>query len=320
VTEFLQHLANGLSVGSIYALIALGYTMVYGVLKLINFAHGDVYMVGAFAGFYLAQVAGIGVYGVETSGGAQLLHAILVTLGAMAICGALGYTIERFAYRPLRHRARLTSLITAIGVSLLLEYGFQLKPWITSPIEFPPGPTFRVFPTLVERVPLEGAERAVGVSLSNLDVYGLLVAVILMVVLQWIVYRTKFGTAMRAVSFDWQTAGLMGIPVNRVISWTFVLGSALAAAAGIIQATSRPKIEPLFGLMPGLKAFVAAVLGGIGSVPGAMVGGLVLGLAEEYVAGYTDSSYRDAIAFSVLILVLLVRPSGLFGRVTAEKV
>ena len=205
-------------------------------------------------------------------------------------------------------------------MSFLLEYGFQLKPWFTSPIEFPPGPELPGLPRPGGAGPARGGRRAIGVSLSNLDVYGLLVAVVLMVVLQCIVYRTKFGTAMRAVSFDWQTAGLMGIPVNRIISWTFVLGSALAAAAGIIQAVSRPKIEPLFGLMPGLKAFVAAVLGGIGSVPGAMVGGLVLGLAEEYVAGYTDSSYRDAIAFSVLILVLLVRPSGLFGRVTVEKV
>ena len=159
-----------------------------------------------------------------------------------------------------------------------------------------------------------------GVNLSNYDVIGLLVALGLMLGLQFIVYRTRFGTAMRAVSFDSQVAGLMGIPVNRIISWTFVLGSALAAAAGIINAVSRPRIEPLFGLMAGLKAFVAAVLGGIGSVPGAMVGGLVLGLAEEYVAGYTDSSYRDAIAFTVLILVLLVRPAGLFGRVTVEKV
>lgn len=319
MTEFLQHLVNGLSVGAIYALVALGYTMVYGVLKLINFAHGDVYMVGAFAGYYLASVL-VGGYDPDASAATVFVQTLVVTVGAMGICGALGYTIERFAYRPLRHRARLTSLITAIGVSFLLEFGFQLSPWFRHPIEFPPGPSFRVFPTLVARSQFEWVEQSLGVSISNLDVYGLVMAVTLMLMLQYIVYRTKFGTAMRAVSFDWQVAGLMGIPVNRVISWTFVLGSALAAAAGIIQAVSRPKIDPLFGLMPGLKAFVAAVLGGIGNVPGAMVGGLVLGLAEEYVAGYTDSSYRDAIAFSVLILVLLVRPSGLFGRVTAEKV
>jgi len=320
VTEFLQHLVNGLSVGAIYALVALGYTMVYGVLKLINFAHGDVYMVGAFAGYYLATLIMGGSYDPDATTATIFVQALVVTVGAMIICGALGYTIERFAYRPLRHRARLTSLITAIGVSFLLEFGFQLKPWFKTPIEFPPGSSFRVFPSLIPRSQWEWAENTLGVSVSNLDMYGLLMAVVLMIMLQYIVYRTKFGTAMRAVSFDWQTASLMGIPVNRVISWTFVLGSALAAAAGIIQAVSRPKIDPLFGLMPGLKAFVAAVLGGIGNVPGAMVGGLVLGLAEEYVAGYTDSSYRDAIAFSVLILVLLVRPSGLFGRVTVEKV
>jgi branched-chain amino acid transport system permease protein len=318
VTEFLQHLVNGLSVGTIYALVALGYTMVYGVLKLINFAHGDVYMVGAFAGYYLSDLVGVRPPWADPPPGAgeTFIKATIVTMGAMVICGALGYVIERFAYRPLRHQARLTALITAIGVSFLLEFGFQLSPLMHSPIEFPPGPSPRVFPALLERTGYEW----MGVSLSNYDVIGLLVALGLMLGLQWIVYRTRFGTAMRAVSFDSQVAGLMGIPVNRIISWTFVLGSALAAAAGIINAVSRPRIEPLFGLMAGLKAFVAAVLGGIGSVPGAMVGGLVLGLAEEYVAGYTDSSYRDAIAFSVLILVLLVRPAGLFGRLTVEKV
>ncbi|ACG75597.1 inner-membrane translocator [Anaeromyxobacter sp. K] len=310
MTEFLQHLVNGLSLGTIYALIALGYTMVYGVLKLINFAHGDVYMVGAFAGYYLGSVTG-------TDRAPGMVGAALVTLGAMAICGALGYVIERFAYRPLRNRARLTALITAIGVSFLLEYGFQLSPIVRSPVEFPPGPSPRFFPALLE---LGEPLTFLGVTVPRIDLLGLLVALLLMIGLQLIVYRTRFGMAMRAASFDPQVAGLMGIPVNRIISWTFVLGSALAAAAGIINASSRPKIEPLFGLMSGLKAFVAAVLGGIGSVPGAMVGGLVLGLTEEYVAGYTSSQYRDAIAFTVLILVLLVRPEGLFGRATVEKV
>ncbi|ABS28593.1 branched-chain amino acid ABC transporter permease [Anaeromyxobacter sp. Fw109-5] len=309
MTELLQHLVNGLSLGTIYALIALGYTMVYGVLKLINFAHGDVYMVGAFAGYYLGNALDVGDE-------PTLMKAVFVTLGAMAICALLGVVIERLAYRPLRHRARLTSLITAIGVSFLLEYGFQLQPFGFLPIEFPPGPTPRFFPALVERSEIELA----GVAISNYDVIGLLVAVGLMLALQFIVYRTRFGTAMRAVSFDPQVAGLMGIPVNRVIAWTFALGSALAAAAGILNAVPRPRIDPLFGLMPGLKAFVAAVLGGIGSVPGAMVGGLVLGLAEEFVSGYTSSSYRDAIAFAVLILVLLLRPEGIFGRARVEKV
>ncbi|HEY6001593.1 MAG TPA: branched-chain amino acid ABC transporter permease [Anaeromyxobacter sp.] len=310
MTEFLQHLANGLSVGTIYALIALGYTMVYGVLKLINFAHGDVYMVGAFAGYYLGQVLG-------TEKEPSFVKAAFITMGAMVICGALGFAIERFAYRPLRHRARLTALITAIGVSFLLEYGFQLPPFVRSPIEFPPGPSPRFFPQLLE---LGEPFELFGATVPRIDVLGFAVAVVLMLGLQWIVYRTRFGTAMRAASFDPQVAGLMGIPVNRIISGTFVLGSALAAAAGIINASSRPKIEPLFGLISGLKAFVAAVLGGIGSVPGAMAGGMVLGLTEEYVAGYTSSQYRDAIAFTVLILVLLVRPEGLFGKGQVEKV
>ena len=316
LTELLQHLVNGLSVGTIYALIALGYTMVYGVLKLINFAHGDVYMVGAYAGFYLADLVMPRTPAPGAGVADGVLRAAFVTLGAMAICGLLGYLIERLAYRPLRSRARITSLITAIGVSFLLEYGFQLQPWGVLPIPFPPGPSPRFFPELLPR-----ADWSIGeVSLSNYDVLGLAVAVALMLALQWIVYRTRFGTAMRAVSFDPQVAGLMGIPVNRVISLTFVLGSVLAAVAALLVAGSRPRIDPIMGLMPGLKAFVAAVLGGIGSVPGAMVGGLALGLAEEFVAAYTLSSLKDAIAFTVLILVLLFRPEGLFGRVTVEKV
>jgi branched-chain amino acid transport system permease protein len=309
VTEFLQHLVNGLSVGTIYALIALGYTMVYGVLKLINFAHGDVYMVGAFAGLYLSRALGVDQ---EPS----TAKAVVVFVGSMMICSVLGVTIERFAYRPLRQRPRLTALITAIGVSFLLEYGFQLPAFVKGEVPFPPGPTPRFFPEPFRRVDFE----PFGVHISNYDMVSLLVAVALMFALQYIVYRTKFGTSMRAVSFDSSVAGLMGINVNRVIAWTFVLGSALAAAAALLVAGSRPTINPLMGLMPGIKAFVAAVFGGIGNVPGAMVGGLVLGLAEEYVAGYALSSYRDGIAFAMLILVLLFRPTGLFGSARAEKV
>ncbi|HVO17857.1 MAG TPA: branched-chain amino acid ABC transporter permease [Anaeromyxobacter sp.] len=318
MTEFLQHLVNGVSLGTIYALIALGYTMVYGVLKLINFAHGDVYMVGAFMGYYLAGFWRLG--GAASAGGGatpgSVVRAFLITAASMVVCGFLGYVIERFAYRPLRDRPRLTALITAIGVSFLLEFGFQLN---FRGSNFPPGPTPRIFPTLFEGHDT-GWLSALGVNLYTTDLLTLGVAILLMVLLQWIVYRTKFGTAMRAVSFDHQVAGLMGIPVNRIISWTFVLGSALAAAAGILFAVTRPRIDPLMGLMFGLKAFVAAVLGGIGSVPGAMVGGMVLGLSEEFVAGYLLSSYRDAIAFGILILVLVLRPSGLFGRTTVEKV
>ncbi len=307
--EFLQHLVNGLSVGTIYALIALGYTMVYGVLKLINFAHGDVYMAGAFVGLYLSHALGVEQH-------PSLAKAVVVFVGSMMICSVMGVVIERFAYRPLRHRPRLTALITAIGVSFLLEYGFQLPPIVKGEVPFPPGPTPRFFPELFTRVGWEPG----GVYISNYDVVSFVVAVALMLMLQYIVYRTKFGTAMRAVSFDASIAGLMGINVNWVIAWTFVLGSSLAAAAALLVAGSRPTINPLMGLLPGIKAFVAAVFGGIGNVPGAMVGGLVLGLAEEYVAGYTLSSYRDGIAFALLILVLLVKPTGLFGRVSAEKV
>ena len=310
MTELIQHLVNGLSLGTIYALVALGYTMVYGVLKLINFAHGDVYMVGAFAGYYLGAL-------LSTDRNPNVGKAGLVVIGAMAICAALGFVIERFAYRPLRHRARLTSLITAIGVSFLLEFGFQLNPVVRSPVEFPPGPSPRFFPALVD---LGAPFEFFGATVSRMDLVGFVVAVLLMIALQAIVYRTRFGVAMRAVSFDSQVAGLMGIPVNRIIAGTFMLGSALAAAAGIINASSRPRIEPLLGLMSGLKAFVAAVLGGIGSVPGAMAGGVLLGVVEEFVSGYTSSSYRDAIAFGVLIVVLLVRPEGLFGKGRVEKV
>ena len=309
MTEFLQHLVNGLSVGTIYALIALGYTMVYGVLKLINFAHGDVYMVGAFSGFYLANAMDVGAH-------PSLAKALVVFVGSMIICGVLGVAIERFAYRPLRQRARLTSLITAIGVSFLLEYGFQLPAIPGLGIPFPPGPTPRFFPEPFTRIGWE----PFGVYVSNYDVVSFLTAVGLMIVLQYIVYRTRFGTSMRAVSFDSQVAGLMGINVNRVISYTFALGSALAAAAALLFAGSRPKVDPLMGLSLGIKAFVAAVFGGIGNVPGAMVGGLALGLAEEYVSGYALSSYRDGIAFAFLIIVLLVRPAGLFGKFRAEKV
>jgi branched-chain amino acid transport system permease protein len=309
VTEFLQHLVNGISVGTIYALIALGYTMVYGVLKLINFAHGDVYMVGAFTGYYLARALNVG-------DNPSFARAVPIFAGSVIVCGVLGVAIERFAYRPLRHRPRLAALITAIGVSFLLEYGFQLNPIAGLPIEFPPGPTPRFFPEPFARVEWHPG----GVYISNYDVISFAVAVLLMVGLQVVIYRTRFGTAMRAVSFDSQVAGLMGINVNRVITYTFALGSGLAAAAALLFAGSRPKVDPLMGLMLGLKAFVAAVVGGIGNVPGAMAGGLVLGLAEEFVAGYALSSYRDGIAFALLILILLVRPEGLFGTRRPEKV
>jgi branched-chain amino acid transport system permease protein len=306
MSDFAQHLINGVAAGTIYALVALGYTMVYGVLKLINFAHGDVMMVGTFLGYGVAQKLG---YAHQST----LWGVLLVFLAAMAACAVLGFVIERFAYRPLRDKPRLTALITAIGISFTLSYGFQLD---FGPL---PGAAPRAFPEII--VPTEWltvGDRAV--VIWNWQVISLAIAIGLMVILQGLVYRTRFGRAMRAVSFDHRTAALMGIPVDRIIALTFMLGSALAAGAGILYAIKDTAIQPLMGLYVGLKAFVAAVIGGIGNVPGAVVGGLLLGLVEEFVVGYSSSSWRDAVAFGFLIIVLLVRPGGLFGSVAAEKV
>src|SRR5688572_3795751 len=296
---FLQQLINGLSLGAIYALIALGYTMVYGVLRLINFAHGDVYMLGAFAGFFLAGA-------LDLDANPSILWAIVVTMGAMAACAVIGIVIERFAYRPVRHHPRLTSLITAIGVSLLIEYGGQ--------VVF--GATPRFFPQMIR----SETYSAGGVQITNQNLLIIVVAMVVMVGLEFIVHRTRIGKAMRATSFNLSVAKLMGINTNFVIAFTFALGSALAAAGGVMVALAIPRIDPLMGLMTGLKAFVAAVLGGIGSIPGAMVGGLVIGLMETWLSATAYSTYRDAVAFGVLILILLVRPSGLFGTAVTEKV
>jgi len=300
VEQFLQQLLNGIAWGSIYALIALGYTMVYGVLKLINFAHGEVYMVGAMTGYYAAHALG---FAAEPS--LAGLFAVLVL--SMAACALLGATIERVAYRPLRSAPRLASLITAIGISLLLQNGGQLL--------FGADPKF--FPSLVAA---HEVFRSGGLAVSNIQLFVFGTAMALMVGLELVVTRTRFGRAMRAVSFDAPAAALMGVPVDRVISGTFMLGSALAAAAGILVGLSNPKIDPLMGLLPGLKAFVAAVLGGIGSIPGAMVGGLLLGVVETLISAYVSSTYRDAIAFVILIAILLYRPTGLFGTGQVEKV
>ena len=298
--EFLQQLINGLSWGSIYALIALGYTMVYGVLRLINFAHGDVYMVGAMAAYYVA-------HGLGLAGAPSLQGFVVVMLVAMAICALLGALIEVVAYRRLRSQARSSMLITAIGVSMLLEFGGQRV--------FGADPKF--FPQLIESHSLL---RAGGVVLTNIDVLVLALSLLLMVGLRWVVLKTRIGLALRAVSFSYDASALMGINVNTVISMTFMLGSALAAAAGAMVGLRNPKIDPLMGLLPGIKAFVAAVLGGIGNFPGAVVGGLVMGVTETFVAAYISSTYRDAVAFVILIGVLLVKPSGLFGRAAVEKV
>jgi branched-chain amino acid transport system permease protein len=302
VQEFFQQLANGVAWGSIYALIALGYTMVYGTLRLINFAHGDVYMIGAFAAYFLARALGVG-----TVSNASPLLAALVLLGSMAICAALGVLIELLAYRPVRKSSRITALITAIGVSLFLENAGILI--------FGADPKF--FPQVIAPRTIQLAE---GVLVTNHQITVVLVSVVLMIALTLFIQRTRTGKAMRAVAFNRDAASLMGIPVDRIITITFALGSALAAAAGFLVGLTNPKIEPLMGIMPGIKAFVAAVLGGIGSIPGAMIGGLLMGISEYLVVGYISSTYRDAIAFVILIIVLLIRPAGLLGRNVTEKV
>jgi branched-chain amino acid transport system permease protein len=300
---FFQNLLNGIALGAIYALIALGYTMVYGILKLINFAHGDVVMLGAFVGFYSGNAAQKYISG---GGIVSWLLAGAIMLGAMVACGIFGYLNERIAYRPLRNVPRIASLITAIGVSFFLEYGGQFV--------FGADPKF--FPTLIPQKIVHLGSMVT----TNYQLIVLGTALAFMALLQYIVYGTKFGRAMRAVSFNYETASLMGIPTDRVISTTFVIGSALAAVAGILSGLNYSKIDPLMGIMPGLKAFIAAVLGGIGNVPGAVVGGLIIGVVESFVGGSSLSSYRDAIAFVILIGILLFRPSGLFGKYEPEKV
>jgi branched-chain amino acid transport system permease protein len=313
--EFIQHLINGLASGTIYALVALGYTMVYGVLKLINFAHGDVMMVGVYVGYAVALTLGA-----QALGGVGAALAVFAV--AMGACACLGFFIERFAYRPLREKPRLTSLITAIGISFTLSYGFQLDARVSvfgTSLTLLPGAASRRFPEIIK--PTQWLTLGDGdVIIWNWQVLSFAIALLLMVALQFLVYRTRFGKAMRAVSWDHRTAGLLGIPVDSVISVTFMLGSALAAGAGLLYAIKDKSIQPLMGVQVGLKAFVAAVIGGIGNLPGAVVGAFLLGLCEEFVVGYTASSWRNAVAFGFLILVLLVRPEGLMGRPQAEKV
>jgi branched-chain amino acid transport system permease protein len=301
MSELLQQIINGVSIGSIYALIALGYTMVYGILRFINFAHGDVFMIGAFVGYFVAPVVA------PLVGGSGLAAAVLVMMISMAACALLGVTIEKLAYRPLRSRPKLTVLITAIGVSLFLEYGGQLV--------FGPDP--KPFPTLIPSTMIVNSKYLV-LSSNSLVVIG--TALALMVLLRYIVFHTRMGTAMRAVSFDHRAASLMGINIDSVISFTFALGWGLAAAAAILYGSVYPSINPLMGLFPGLKAFVAAVLGGIGNLYGAVIGGLIIGLLETLVTGYISPVYRDAISFAILILILLFRPAGILGRHETEKV
>ncbi len=296
MTYVLQQVVNGLQLGFVYALIALGYTMVYGIVRLINFAHGDVFMVGAFAGFFA-----IGALGLPFP---------VAVLFAMLGCTVLGVTIERVAYRPLRRAPKIAALITAIGVSLFLEYFTSLN--------FVFGPNYRQFPRPFESVNYDIG----GVTISNIQIIIMVVSVLLLALLQFVVQRTKIGMAMRAVSFDHDAARLMGIDVDFVISVTFALGSALAGAGGVLYAMAYPQINPFMGILPGLKAFVAAVLGGIGIIPGALLGALIMGEAETLTTGLVPgaSTWRDAVAFAILIVVLMLRPTGLLGKRTTEKV
>lgn len=302
--ELLQLLINGLAVGSTYALIALGYTLVFGVLKLINFAHGEVYMLGAYTGMYVAYAMGF-------DHNPSFFALLLTTLSAMVVCAGLGWFIERFAYRPLRRAPRINILITAVGVSLLLQFSAQAL--------FGSEPRF--FPQIYQPTPsYTGHAQEESLVLSEVQIMIFVLAAILMLILQYIVFFTRFGRAMRAISFNHDLARLQGIPVDRIVSGTFCVGAALAGAAGVLVSVAYPKIDPFMGVLPGLKAFAAAVLGGIGNVAGAVLGALILGLSEQFLVAYGASTFRDGLAFGILILILLVKPSGLLGKATLEKV
>lgn len=292
--QFLQQVINGVSLGSIYALIALGYTMVYGIIKLINFAHCDIYMLGAYIGYFCMTVLHLG-----------FIPSILV---AMAVCMILGMLVEKIAYKPLRNATRIAVLITAIGVSLFLEYGTMFV--VTAKVRTYPEMTGLLAQTF----------NIGGVVISMQQIMIVSITVILMIMLQFIVNRTRIGKAMRAVSLDKDAAELMGINVDTTISFTFALGSALAGAAGVMVGVYYNSINPLMGVVPGLKAFIAAVFGGIGIIPGAMIGGYFIGIIEVLVSGYGNSMYRDAVVFAILIVILIVKPAGLMGKNTREKV
>ena len=292
MTQFLQQMINGLSLGSIYALVALGYTMVYGIIKLINFAHGDIYMLGAYIGFIVTTKLGLG-----------FVPALLISLIG---CAIIGMTIERIAYKPLRHATRITALITAIGVSYFLEAGTQRVM----------GAGVQTFPNVfVNETIMLG-----NVRISTQQIVIFVVTIVLMVALQFLVNKTKIGRAMRAVSVDADAARLMGVNVNATISFTFAIGSALAGAAGVLVGVYYNSINPLMGMLPGIKAFIAAVFGGIGIIPGAMLGGFFIGIVETMVAGYGSSLWKDAVVYIILILILIIKPAGLLGKNTKEKV
>ena len=302
---FFQELVNGITTGALYSLVALGFSMVYGVLKLLNFAHGDLYMVGAYIGFFIIQFFGGAAHvGIPV----PLLLAIMFVVAA-GLVGGLGVAMERFAYRPLRDAPRIAPLITAIGISFFLESAALLL--------F--GAQYRVYNT-AEFISLSSGIRIGSVTIDSVQIMVLVLGLLLMTGLQLLVNRTKLGKQTRAVAADREAAEMMGINVNFVITATFFLGSALAGIAGVMGGLLFNTVTSTIGFIAGLKAFTAAVVGGIGSIPGAMLGGLVIGVAESFVTGYISSTYTNLIVFGLLIVVMLVRPSGLLGQVQLQKV
>ena len=300
---FLNHLINGISLGSVYAIIALGYTMVYGIAKMLNFAHGDVIMVGAYVCFFASSSFG--------------LPPILGVLLAMAVCTALGVVIERLAYKPLRQATSLAVLITAIGMSYFLQNAAQLL-WTSNPKIFP---TFFTVPDRETGAVKTGISLFEGqLNLSYASIVTIAACIVIMIALTLFTSKSKMGKAMRACSEDKAAAQLMGINVNTTISMTFAIGSCLAAIAGVLLCSSYPTLQPTTGSMPGIKAFTAAVFGGIGSIPGALLGGILLGVIEILAKAYLSTQLSDAIVFAVLIVVLLVKPAGLLGKLVREKV
>jgi branched-chain amino acid transport system permease protein len=326
---FIQQTVNGLQLGFVYALIALGYTMIYGVVQLINFAHGDVFMVGAFTSFYAISRYNLHLWFQYLFPSvpplpAEIIGTVSVVFMSMAVCALLAFTIERIAYKPLREAPRISALITAIGMSFFLEYfgalGFVFTPnYITYKRPFEVESWF-IGPNGFGTLESGSAAPEHSIIFSNIFVIIVLASILLLLVLQYIVKNTKIGKAMRAVAYDKPTARLMGINSDGIISATFALGAALAGAAGVLYAIAYPQVFFSMGIIPGMKAFVAAVIGGIGSIPGAFIGALIMGQAETLSAAYISTPMRDAIAFSLLIIVLLIRPKGILGEITKEKV
>jgi branched-chain amino acid transport system permease protein len=324
---FGQIVLSGLQLGFVYALIALGYTMVYGIVKLINFAHGDVFMVGAFVSYFAVTRFGLHVWPAAivpnlAPGWVVVIGSLTVVLLSMIVCMSLAVTIERVAYKPLRDAPRIAALITAIGVSFFLEY-FGALNFVFSPRFIPYQRPFEVVTWYIKdgiHMLKPGQQTPEGaLTISNILIIIIVASLLVQVLLQFLVRRTKLGKAMRATSFDKPTARLMGINVDGVISFTFAVGAAFAGLGGVLYAIAYSSISTLSGILPGLKAFVAAVLGGIGSIPGAFIGALLMGQAEALTMGYISTPMRDAVAFTILIVVLLVRPTGILGEPEKEK-